>query len=113
MFDVTIRIRLHSPTDQRDAELIANQIIEDLEDGWPHSGVEVIEVIEVPTEEINIGTMEEHEADVLGIALDCLECAQVRRLKFGPSHNGHATCRMGTSIAAGGARAHCTCNGCF
>ncbi len=30
-----------------------------------------------------------------------------------PSHCGSSMCRMGSSLAAGGTEAHCTCNACF
>ena len=45
---------------------------------------------------------------------DCTECQS--KLVYGgggPTHRGSSLCRMGTSIAAGGYRSHCTCAACF
>lgn len=43
----------------------------------------------------------------------CDVCKRVADAGFGPSHRGHACCRMGRALAAGGDVAHCTCAGCF
>ena len=42
-----------------------------------------------------------------------IPCARCQLGGFGPDHDGSARCRMGTSIAAGGVQAHCTCGACF
>ena len=47
-----------------------------------------------------------------GTVVGCGTCAAYKGA-FGPSHKGSGMCRMGTSIAAGGTVAHCTCNACF
>lgn len=43
---------------------------------------------------------------------ECKTCER-QKGKYGPEHNGSSMCLMGSSIAAGGDRAHCTCDFCF
>lgn len=45
--------------------------------------------------------------------LGAIPCARCQLGGFGPDHDGSPRCRMGTSIAAGGIQAHCTCGACF
>lgn len=56
-----------------------------------------------------------HSGDQAGalavVEVACPACSQIGG-GFGPSHEGSPLCRCG-SLAAGGSRAHCTCDTCF
>ena len=41
------------------------------------------------------------------------DCASCRHIGLHPNHEGSALCRNKTSVAAGGKKAHCTCEACF
>ena len=43
----------------------------------------------------------------------CDECRANEARGIGPSHRGSGCCRMRTSIASGGTRAHCSCSACW
>ena len=48
----------------------------------------------------------------------CVQCDAIKRIGYGPTHNGSGACRnarhgVAGSIASGGDVEHCTCDGCF